>query len=179
MKNTAKIALQAFIIIFFIVFPVTNVDAERYLPWVMEKLVGKEAPEFTVKDLSGKNVSLSSFKGKPILLNFWATWCPYCRKERPYLNSLYHEYKDRGLVIITVSTDKSAKMVRRYVKKVPMDMVVLHDTNNKAAETYNIGSLPISFLIDRNWIIKHKSMGLRDWTKKGSKKLIEKHLFEE
>ncbi|MEF9426345.1 MAG: TlpA family protein disulfide reductase [Candidatus Mariimomonas ferrooxydans] len=160
----------------FVLF-INELDAELFSPWVIERLVGKEAPEFTAKDLSGNSVTLSAFKGRPILLNFWATWCPDCREERPYLNFLYSEYKDRGLVIIAVSTDKSVQKVKAYLERTPMNFTILHDSSNKAAESYGVYSLPASFLIDRRGIIKHKFIELRDWTDKKTRKPIE-GLFE-
>lgn len=170
MKNVFYISLLVFTIT---LVPITDLNAERFSPWTIEKLIGEKAPEFTVKDLSGNSVSLSSFKDKPILLNFWATWCPYCREERPYLNSLYKDYKERGLVIISVSTDKSPQNINAYLKRLPMDFVILHDNNKEAAELYGVYNLPTSFLIDRKGVIKHKFMGLKNWTDSGSKKLIE------
>ena len=155
-----------------------ELNAQSFSPFEMEKLIGKEAPEFTVTDLSGKKVSFSSFRGKPILLNFWATWCSYCRKERQYLNSLHKLYKDKGLVIVAVSTDKSSETVKRYMKKMPADFVVLHDTDNQAAEQYGVYSLPTSFLINRKGIIKHKFIGLRRWTDSGSTALFKELLKE-
>jgi len=157
----------------FLLCCLSNLGAQPFSPFEIDKLTGKKAPEFTVNDLSGKKVSLSSFKGKPILLNFWATWCPYCREERPYLNALYKEYKDRGLIIIAVSIDKSAEIVRSYLKRVPADFVILHDNSNEAASAYGVYSLPTNFLIDRKGVIKYKFIGLRDWTDKESKKIIE------
>jgi DsbE subfamily thiol:disulfide oxidoreductase len=176
MKNVFRIALLVLILLSITLTPITDLNAERFSPWTIERLIGKEAPGFTVKDLSGKSISLSSFKGKPILLNFWATWCPYCRKERPYLNFIYEEYKDKGLVIIAVSTDRSPQKVKAYLKKISMDFVILHDNNKEAAESYGVYVLPTSFLIDRRGIIKHKFIGLRNWTASGSKKLIEELL---
>ena len=176
-----KIFVTTLLVLTFLssgIFPVTNLNAERFSPWVIEKLVGKEAHGFTVNDLSGKNVSFSEFKGKPILLNFWATWCPYCREERPYLNSLYKEYRDRGLIIVAVSTDRSPSKVREYLNEIPMEFVVLHDNKNEAAGSYGVYSLQTSFLIDRDGIIRHKFMGLKDWTSSGSKKIIESLIKE-
>lgn len=155
---------------------VYSLGAQPFSPFEIDKLTGKKAPEFTAEDLSGEKVSLSSFKGKPILLNFWATWCPYCREERQYLNALYKEYKDKELIIIAVSTDKSAEIVRRYLKKIPADFVILHDNNKEAASAYGVYSLPTNFLIDRKGVIKYKFIGLRDWTNKESKNIIEDFL---
>jgi peroxiredoxin len=129
-----------------------DVQAERFSPWAVEKLIGKEAPVFSVKDLSGKRVSLS------------------------YLNTLHRDYKDRGLRIVSVSTDRSADKVKSYAKKTSMDFIVLHDTDREAASRYGVYSLPVTFLIDRNGVIQHKVLGLRNWTDSKSKKLIEKIL---
>lgn len=147
--------------------------AGHFSPWEIDRLTGKKAPEFTLKDLSGKDISPSSFKGKPILLNFWATWCPYCREERPYLNSLYKKYKGKGLIIVAVSTDKSSNKVKDYLKKIPMEFIILLDEKGETAELYGIYALPTSFLIGRDGIIKNKFMGMREWTDNESKKLIE------
>ncbi len=170
-------AFLLILVLFSIIFlPVRNIEAERFSPWEIEKLVGNKAPEFTIKDISGKEVSLSSFFGNPILLNFWATWCPYCREERPRLNALSSEYKEKGLVIIAVSTDRSIKTVQEYLKKIPSEFVVLYDNNKEAAGSYGVYALPTSFLIDRKGIVKHKFMGLRRWTGSESKQLIDKLL---
>ncbi len=169
-----RIILSAMILLSLTLLSATDLNAERFSPWAIDRLVGKQAPDFTVQNLSGKNVKLSAFKGKPILLNFWATWCPYCREERQHLISLYNEYESKGLVIISVSTDRSPERIKKYLKKIRMEFIILHDNNKEAAEAYGVYSLPTSFLIDREGIIKHKFMGLRKWTGKGTKRLIEK-----
>jgi len=175
MKNISRKTLFAFLLFSVTLLTVSNYNsnAQLFSPSEIDKLTGKKAPEFTVNDLSGKRVSLSSFSGKPILLNFWATWCPYCREERAYLNSLQKEYKDKGLIIIAVSIDNSIEIVKGYLKRVPADFVILHDNNKDAASAYGVYSLPTNFLIDHKGIIKHKFIGLRDWTNKESKKIIE------
>jgi peroxiredoxin len=178
MRNIVITILTGLFLLFFIPSQSENVNAENFSPWKIEKLVGKKAPGFTIKDLSGKDVSLSSFKDGPILLNFWATWCPYCREERQYLNDLYREFRDKGLIIVAVSTDRSPKKVESYLQLIPADFVVLHDHKKEAATLYGVFSIPTSFLIDSDGVVKHKLMGLRKWTDTSSKKLIEK-LFKE
>ncbi|MBI4655022.1 MAG: redoxin domain-containing protein [Nitrospirae bacterium] len=168
----------ATILLSIILLSVINLNAYGFSPWETEGLVNRKAPQFTAKNLSGENVSLSSFEGKPILLNFWATWCHYCREERPSLNSIYKEYKGRGLTIVTVSIDRSPEIVKTYLKKMPMDFIILHDNNKEASQIYGVYSVPTSFLIDRKGIIKYKFMGLREWTDSSSKKLIEGLLKE-
>jgi peroxiredoxin len=133
----------------------------------------EKAPEFVLNDMNGKKVGLSDFKGKPVLLNFWATWCGYCRRERPHLNSLYHSYKDKGLVILSVSTDRSVDKVRNYLKGVPADFIVLSDSDGRTASKYGIRGYPSSFLIDRNGFVKQAFAGYRDWTNVSSRKMID------
>ncbi len=177
MKKLRLLILTIFFAIAFtVISPMDDLKAEGFFPWGIEKIIGKKAPDFTIKDLSGKSISLSSFKGKLILLNIWATWCPYCRKERAELNALHREYKDRGLVILSVSNDRSVEKVKRYVKKIPVDFIVLWDSDGNVTNSYGIRALPTNFLIDREGIIKHKLMGFRKWTSRSSKKLIEELL---
>src|SRR5262245_53433448 len=80
---------------------------------------------FTVKDLNGKDVVLSSFKGNVILLDFWATWCPPCKKEIPGFIGLYNKYKPRGFVVLGVSVDDSTSDVKKFVKQFKMNYPVL------------------------------------------------------
>lgn len=146
--------------------------ADGFSPWPVNDGIGKSAPDFTLKDISGKDIRLSSFKGSPVLLNFWATWCPYCRKERAELNSLYKEFRDRELIIISVSTDSSVQTVKRFIEKSPADYIVINDKDGKAVSLYKVSGLPTSFLIDRDGVIKNKFIGFRKWTSSGSKRLI-------
>ncbi|MDA8432453.1 MAG: TlpA disulfide reductase family protein, partial [Nitrospiraceae bacterium] len=82
---------------------------KRPSPGEIEKLDKQKAPDFTLKDLRGNHVTLSSLKGKVVLLNFWATWCPPCVAEMPELNKLYRKMASRGLEIVAVSTDSSVE----------------------------------------------------------------------
>ncbi len=131
------------------------------------------APDFTLDGLSAKKVTLSSFQGKPVLLNFWATWCGYCRKERPHLNTIYNEYKDKGLIVLSVSTDRSVDKVKNYLKNIPADFIVLSDADGRVAATYGIRGFPSSFLIDRKGNVVNSFVGYREWTNASSKRLID------
>ena len=133
---------------------------------------GKEAKDFTLKDLDGYDVSLSSFSGKTVLLNFWATWCPYCRKERAELNDLHKKYYDKDLVIISIAGDKSLEKVRQYISKNPVDFLVLSDSDGEVAESYGVRALPTNFLIDRDGRIIKKFSGYRKWTDPASSEVL-------
>jgi thiol-disulfide isomerase/thioredoxin len=107
-------------------------------------------------------------------LNFWATWCPYCRQERPYLKSLYEEYKDKDLVIIAVSLDRSSKTVKRFLEQNPAPYMVLTDTEGMTVALYNIMGYPTTYLINRNGKITQKLVGPVEWTDRNVKDIIDK-----
>jgi peroxiredoxin len=149
-----------------------NDYAEGTNPYSSGRMIGQPAPDLSLKDLSGNEVSLASFKGKTVLLNFWATWCPYCRKERAELNTLHAEYKDRGLVIVSVSIDRSLEKLKRYMKEMPAEFIVLSDTEGSSAGSYEIMGLPTSYMIDSKGIVRHKNTGYKKWTSSSSRKII-------
>ena len=108
------------------------------------------APAWELKDLDGKAVKLSDFKGKVVLLNFWATWCPPCREEIPALIALQNQYKDRGLVVIGVALDSpGAAKVKAFADRMKINYpVVMGDA--KTLEAYgNFQAIPTTFFIDR------------------------------
>ncbi len=124
----------------------------------------KPAPEFSLSDINGKKVSLSDFKGKVILLNFWATWCGPCTAEMPSLNRLYAAFKNDGFVVLAVSIDPSDKPVRSFVSAKGITFPVLMDPEKEAYfDLYAVFALPTSFLIDRKGMIIAKVLGDREW----------------
>lgn len=119
------------------------------------------APSFTIPDLTGKQVSLSDFKGKVVLLNIWATWCGPCKREIPSLNRLYQMRKNKGLEIVAVSVDRTpVSGVAAFVANYQMSFPVLHDSRGEVGQKYWARSIPSSYLLDRSGVIK--------WTVKGS-----------
>ena len=158
---------------FIVMYSFTANIAEGFNSALLASDIGQEAPGFILNDLAGNKVSLEAFKGKPVLLNFWATWCPYCRKERSHLNDLHGEYKDKGLIILSVSTDRSIKKLRKYMNDTPADFIVLSDSDGSVSSSYNIRGLPSSLLISREGIIKNKFTGFREWNSEVFRKLIE------
>jgi peroxiredoxin len=178
MKKTIRRILAAglffiFVISFSISLPLSRHSAEALEPWPVEPLIGNSAPDFSLEDLNGRNVSLSSFIGKPVLLNFWATWCPYCRKERAHLDKLYKDYSDKNLVIVSISIDRSVETFKKFMEKKPAHFVNLYDGQSRVASTFHVAGLPTSFLIDRNGIIKRKFTGFREWNSFSSRKIID------
>jgi len=135
---------------------------------------GKYAPLFTLKDLDRKDVSLSSFRGKVVLLNFWATWCGPCKSEMPSLNRLYLSFKDKGFMVIGVAIDPSEKPVRSLVSEKRIGYPVLMDKDKEVYfDDYAAFGLPISFLIDRHGVITQKIIGEQDWNSSVFKATVE------
>jgi len=150
--------------------------ADGISPLNSDKIVNSKAPAFTLKDLNGKTVPLSAFKGKVVLLNFFATWCPPCRAEMPALNKLYHALKPRGLEVVAVSTDRSINDIKDFLEKHRVDFPILFDADRSASKQYRVFSMPTTFLIDRNGMIVEKFYGEYDWTEPETKGKIEKLL---
>ena len=112
------------------------------------------APDFTVQDAAGRAVSLSAFKGKPVVLNFWASWCPPCRSEMPDYEKVYRQYGGRGVVFMMVNlTDgdrETAAAAKRFLQKNGYTFPAYFDMGLGAANAYGIASIPDSIFIDRN-----------------------------
>lgn len=124
--------------------------------------VDHRAPVFTLKDLNGKVVSLEDFKGKKILLNFWATWCPPCRDEMPDMQELYQEYKNEDFVVLAVNmvnTEKNTAVVEEFVKEFQLSFPILMDEYGETSYRYEVLSYPTSYFIDSDGIIRSKVIG--------------------
>ncbi len=138
------------------------------------------APDFTLPALSGETLRLSDFRGKVVLLNFWATWCVPCRQEMPTIEALYQRYKDRGLEVVAVNLDKrSTADVEAFVKEVQVTFRVVLDPEWTIMQAYRVRGLPTTFLIDRAGNIVAREMGERDWMAETQQQAIEKLLQEE
>lgn len=136
--------------------------------------VGYLAPDFTLPSLDGQTVRLSDLRGKAVLLNFWATWCAPCRLEMPTMEKAYQEYKSRGLEILAVSLDAgSNSVVKHFMQELQLDFPVLLDPNMEVLRLYRQFSIPATFLIDKQGIVRHRELGYRDWTDPESRKLLE------
>ncbi len=122
------------------------------------------APSFSLQDLGGMQISLSDFKGKVVILNFWATWCAPCRREIPSLERLYQLRKDKGFEILAVSVDRaSLSKVASFVANYQMSFPVLADQRGAVGQRYWAKAIPTSFLLDKKGVIRWKVVGTREW----------------
>jgi len=136
----------------------------------------KPAPDFSLKDINGKDFTLSSLKGKVVILSFWATWCHPCKDEMPRLNKLYKEMGSRGLEIVAVSSDYSIGYLKDFLVKNSLDFSILYDEKRAVTRQYKIPFLPVTFLIDKNGVIVEKITGEFEWPSGEMKKKLEKLL---
>ena len=107
--------------------------------------VGSLAPDFQLYNLEENPVSLINFRGMPVLINFWATWCPPCRAEMPYLQKVYEEWSAKGLALLTINIGESSSQVSEFMESYNLSFPVLLDTRNSIAEKYNIRVIPTTF----------------------------------
>jgi cytochrome c biogenesis protein CcmG/thiol:disulfide interchange protein DsbE len=123
----------------------------------------KPAPSFTLQDLDGKQVSLSDFKGKVVILDFWATWCPPCTKEIPHFIKLYEQYKDRGFAMVGISLDnKGVSVVKSFAQKNRINYPILMADGQVQTAYGGITSIPTTFVIDAEGSMRRKYIGYRD-----------------
>lgn len=129
------------------------------------ELIGKPAPDFTVKD-SETQVSLHDLRGKVVVLNFWATWCPPCVEEMPSLIAMQKQMKDR-VTVLAVSTDESANAYRQFVadNKLSPTLLTVRDGDQRSNALYGSFRYPETYVIDRNGVLRRKFIGPVDWTK--------------
>jgi thiol-disulfide isomerase/thioredoxin len=122
-----------------------------------------EAPEFEIADIDGNSVTLSSYRGKVILLNFWATWCPPCRAEMPSMQRLYESLEGEAFEIVAVDLQESERAVRDFVKEYGLTFPVLIDSTGKVGATYGARSIPTTYLVDADGNAIGYLVGSREW----------------
>ncbi len=120
--------------------------------------VGRTAPNFKLPDLSGHQVSLDQFRGKIVMLDFWATWCGPCRLTMPVLENLQKEYP-KDLTLLAINLAEPPDLVRSYVEKQNIGSTVLLDEDGKVGEAYQSDSIPMQVLIDKQGIVRQVSVG--------------------
>jgi peroxiredoxin len=131
------------------------------------------APDFSLPDLDGNSRRLSSFRGKVVLLNFWAAWCPPCRAAMPSLEALYQAYKHQGFEVIAVASDvRGVEVIQPFMTKHRLTLLALQDTTTHVTRTYGVTTLPTTYVLDREGRLVTVQIGNRDWTTAEARALI-------
>jgi len=126
------------------------------------ELVGHRAPDFTVSDAQ-RTVSLHDYKGKIVVLNFWASWCAPCIEELPSLIQMQRDLGDK-VTVLAVATDNDQDAYRRFVRDHQVDLITVNDPTQKSSDTYGTWGWPETYIIDRKGIVRRKFIGPVEWT---------------
>ncbi len=151
-------------------------DAKEFTPpQGGETMEEQMAPDFSLKALDGKEYTLSALKGKVVLLDFWATWCPPCREEIPIIEKLHREFKDKGLVVLGIN-DEDRATVEEFVKEKKITFPILMDREGKVAQSYKVEAIPRVILINKEGKIVKDITGYYEGNEKILKEAIENSL---
>lgn len=143
-------------------FAPTQLQRSSVEPNAIGWSVGSLAPEIQLKDLEGNAVRLRDFRGKPVLVNFWATWCAPCRIEMPIMEKKYRAYRESEkfvILAVDVKDDSGVDAVRNFISELSLTFPVLLDSDGQAETAYHVLGLPTSFFIDRRGVIRATRVG--------------------
>jgi len=119
--------------------------------------------DFKLKDIKGKSVRLSDFRGKVVFLNFWATWCPPCKYEMPSMQKLYDKLRHKNFAMVAVDLQEPVSRVKDFIKKYELSFTVLLDSKGDVGRQFGILSIPSTFILDKEGGIIGKIFGPREW----------------
>jgi len=139
--------------------PLAAADGKAELrPWT-----GGPTPALGLKDLSGASHGLDAYRGKVVILNFWATWCEPCREEMPSLNRLRKSLEGRPVAMFAVNVAEGEGRINAFLAKVPVDFPVLLDSDSQALRAWKVRVLPATFIIGTDGRVRYGHSGSRDW----------------
>ena len=140
----------------------TSVEAGKQSDVKVGLKQGEMAPDFKLSTIDGKTVQLSDFRGKQVLLNFWATWCPPCRAEMPHMVKFYNDYKDKNVVILSVNmtqSERNESSVPAFIQEYKMTFPIVLDRQGAVGDLYQVTAYPTSYLIDSQGVIRNVFVG--------------------
>ncbi|MDX2500967.1 MAG: TlpA disulfide reductase family protein [Deltaproteobacteria bacterium] len=129
--------------------------------------------KINLKDMNGKNTSLSDFKGKIVFLNFWTTWCPTCRIEMPSMEKLHRKLKNKDFAMVTVNLQESASQVKAFFNEFKLSFTALLDSNGEVGASFAIRAIPTTYILDKAGRIIGRISGPREWDSKAAIALFE------
>ena len=136
--------------------------------------------DFTLPDVQGHLVRLADLRGRPVLINIWATWCYPCRKEMPSMNALYKDYGAKGLAIVAIATDAGGKpVVTPFIQTYGLTFPVLLDPQDIVGRQLQVPGIPTSYLLDKRGRVISRVIGEHDWHSRKIRHLVEQLLAEE
>jgi len=119
------------------------------------------APQFTLAAKGGSDVSLSQFKGRVVMINFWASWCGPCRQEMPLLESIYKKYNKLGFTMLGVNVEPDSKAADAWLQETPVSFPILYDRDSKVSKLYDVAGMPSTVIIDRTGKLRKLHRGYK------------------
>ena len=137
-------------------------------------LVGKEAPDFVLKAMDGRNLRMSEFRGQVVLVNFWARWAGDSRQEMPALDRINTTYNRAGLVVLGVSVDEDLARAREFAGAMKVSYPIMFDTGSSIGRDYLLEKMPMTILVDREGVVRYSNVGF----KRGDERAYLDHIRE-
>jgi thiol-disulfide isomerase/thioredoxin len=147
--------------------------AGEFKPWK-----GGATPSLALKDVEGTAVDVASFRGRVVVINYWATWCEPCRDEMPSLERLRAKMQGRPFELVMVNYGESAVTVNRFLSKLKIGLPVLLDPEMRTARAWGVGGLPMTFIVDAAGRIRYSTFGEQDWSEGEAFRLVEQVVSE-
>jgi len=155
-----KIITAISAILFFLLLINNSLYAKQLMTPLTDK---KPAPNFKLPDLDGKTHHLSDYKGRPVIINFWATWCPPCREELPSMNRGWAKIKSEGIAMLAINIGEDEDTIFTFTGDYPIDFSILLDESGEVINQWPIKGLPTTFVIDPEGRIVYRAIGGREW----------------
>lgn len=147
------------------VYLVSSSSSRPPSEWVKSVVVGDLAPDFQLEDTKGNKVSLSDLRGKVVLVNFWATWCPPCIVEMPSMERLNEVLAGDDFVMLAINTEENGRsIVPAFLEKTPYTFPILYDNKGVVQKRYGVFKFPESFIINKDGTVAEKIIGPLDWS---------------
>ena len=144
-----------------------STDPSRFVPWTRP-----DTPGLALKDQDGRERTLAEYRGKVVLVNFWATWCEPCRDEMPSMARLRERLGEQGFAVLAVNYGEAPGRVREFVTKERLDLTVLLDPGQNAARAWRVRTLPTSFLVGPDGSVRYSVVGELDWARDDAVALV-------
>jgi peroxiredoxin len=142
--------------------------------------IGKEPPAFTGKTANGETINLSDYKGKVLVVDFWASWCRPCKEGYPFLVELYNDYSEKGFTVLGINLDENVDNMKKFINKLGKEVKFsnITDSDSKIGNLYKVEAIPTTLIIDKKGILRYKTVGYSEDEKSKFKSEIENLLSE-
>ena len=131
------------------------------------------ASEFVLKDIDGKEYRLSQYRGKVVVVNFWATWCPPCREEMPSMERAYEKLKKSGILILAINIGEDEDAIFKFTADYPVSFPLLMDQDSRVINQWPVTALPTTYVVDPEGRIVYRAIGSREWDNEALLKKLE------